>query len=90
MDIIVVLGPVIMAVATFVMVFATFLMVKRVKKASEDDTKAHKEDRELDAKMHSFEHVISLAHLEAEQLKGLKPDTAQALAKIKKEILKRI
>ena len=85
-----VLGTLIMAGATFLMAVATFVMAYRVKKAGKEDMEAHKRDRELDARMHTLEHIVSLAHLEAEHLGGLKGDTQKALDEVKEEALKRL
>ncbi|MBA7690432.1 hypothetical protein ES703_98958 [subsurface metagenome] len=76
-----------MAAATLAMAIATFVMAQKVKKASKEDTKAHHEDREKDEAMHTREHIIALAHLEAEQLPGgLRANTNKALGIVKKKV----
>lgn len=79
-----------MALATLVLAIATWVMASYVKKASREDTEAHNTDRAIDERMHRIGHLIELAHLEAEYLKGIKQDTKNLLDPIKQETIAKL
>ncbi len=78
-----IIGMLAMAGTTFIMAFWTAVNVF-------SDKKSHEKDRETDALMHTYEHIISLAHLEAEHLHGLTPETKEMLDKIRKDRLETV
>ena len=71
-----------MAVATLIMAAATFCTLK-------SDKKSHKMDRDVDALMHTYEHIISLYHLETEHWGELTDEKQAVLKTAGKEIFKR-
>jgi hypothetical protein len=85
-----VIGTFLMAAMTFLLAVATSVMAWMVYKTGKDDINSHRQDRDLDVLMHTFEHIISLAHLEQEQLGGLKEDTEKALNNVKQKVICRI
>ena len=74
-------------ISMFVMAGTTLCMVIVTYRALKSDSESHKKDRETDARMHTYDHIISLSHLEAEYLGGLTAETKEALDKVKKERL---
>ncbi len=77
------IGMLAMAGTTLVMAICTAV-------ALISDKKSHKQDRETDARMHTYEHIISLSHLEAEHLGGLTDETKEILDKVRKERLETV